>query len=171
MKLEDAQLDFIQTWGILGSEWGIPKSMGQIHGLLLTSHKGLSAEDVMDKIQLSRGNVNLNMRELIEWGLVAKKTKLGERKEFFQAEYDVWKMAISIVEKRKKKELEPVQELLRRLKDTKLDGKKDAVKHFESVLEELNDFVNQMDQLTELMTKMKNNLFFKKMIKVVSKKK
>lgn len=171
MKLEDAKMEFVQSWGILGSEWGIPKSMGQIHALLLSHKEGISAEDVMDSIQLSRGNVNTNLRELIDWGLITKQSKIGERKEFFQANYDVWTIARNIVEKRKKKEIEPVQQLLRNLKDESLEGNVDDVKHFKKMLKEIDDFVSQMDQLSELMIKMNDNLFFKKMIKVISKKK
>ena len=171
MKLEDAKMEFVQSWGILGSEWGIPKSMGQIHALLLSHKEGISAEDVMEGIQLSRGNVNTNLRELIDWGLVTKQSKIGERKEYFQASYDVWSIAKNIVEKRKKKEIEPVQQLLRKLKDQKLEGNKEDVKHFQKIVKEIDDFVNQMDQLSELMIKMNDNLFFKKIIKSLAKRK
>lgn len=73
MELNKAQNEFIQTWGALGSSWGIPKSMAQIHALLITSPSGLSTEEIMDRIQLSRGNVNINVRELVNWKLVSKK--------------------------------------------------------------------------------------------------
>lgn len=171
MKLEDAKMEFVQSWGVLGSEWGIPKSMGQIHALLLSNKEGISAEDVMESIQLSRGNVNTNLRELIDWGLITRQSKLGERKEFFQANYDVWTIARNIVEKRKKKEIEPVQKLLKSLKDEKLEGDKADVKHFQKMLKEIDDFVTQMDQLSELMIRMNDNLIFKKIINIIGKRK
>lgn len=93
MKLAEAKLEFVQTWGSIGSSWGIPKSMAQIHALLLASKNELSTEDVMETIQLSRGNVNINMRELINWNLVSKQSKLGERREFFTANTDIMAIA------------------------------------------------------------------------------
>ncbi|MDA9773346.1 transcriptional regulator [Saprospiraceae bacterium] len=171
MKLEKARLEFIQSWGIFGSDWGIPKSMGQIHALLLSHKDSVTTEEVMEQIHLSRGNVHANLQELIAWGLISKQTKLGERKDFFQAEHDVWTIAKNIVEQRKKKELEPVKEMLKSLKEAKLEGDKQEVKHFQTLIKDLEDFVSQMDQLTSLMTKMNDNIFFKKMFKVISKKK
>jgi len=98
MKLAEAKMEFVQTWGSIGSSWGIPRSMAQIHALLLASKEALSTEDVMDTIKISRGNVNINMRELINWKLVAKQNKLGERKEFFTANTDIMAMAQNIVQ-------------------------------------------------------------------------
>jgi len=171
MQLEEAKLEFVQTWGVLGSSWGIPKSMAQIHALLLSTNEGLSAEDIMSTIHLSRGNVNINLRELITWGLVSKKSKLGERKEFFEAQHDIWTMAKNIMEERKKREFGPVQEILSKLQQAEISGNEKDVEHFKMIINELHDFVNQMDQLSSLMVKMNNNLFFKKMIKSMSKKK
>ena len=170
MKLEDAKMEFVQAWGIVGSSWGIPKSMAQIHALLLSTNEGLSAEEVMETIQLSRGNVNINLRELINWGLISKKSKLGERKEFFEAQHDIWTMAKNIIEERKKRELSPVQDILTILNNEEITGSKDEVTHFKTMIKELSEFVNQMDQLSSLMIKMNNNLFFKKMIKTMIKK-
>ena len=96
MQLADAKTEFIQTWGSLGSAWGISRSMAQIHALLLTSATALSTEEVMEATQLSRGNVNINLRELVNWRLVSKQNKLGERKEFFSANYDIWSVAQNI---------------------------------------------------------------------------
>ena len=80
----------------------------------------MSTEEVMEMIKISRGNVNINMRELINWNLVAKQNKLGERKEFFSANHDIMAMAQNIVQERKKRELQPVLELLDRLKSDKI---------------------------------------------------
>ena len=168
MKLEEAKMEFVQTWGSLGTSWGIPRSMAQIHALLLASPEALSTEDVMEMVQLSRGNVNINLRELINWKLISKQNKLGERKEFFQAKYAIWDMAKNIVEERKRRELEPVQALLTALKQTKIVGDKKEVAHFNKVIKELDDFIGQLDQLSELMLKLNDNIFFKKMIKVMS---
>ena len=86
MNLPEAREKFIQSWGSLGSQWGINKTMAQIHALLLISAEPLTTEEVMEELQVSRGNANINLRELINWQLVRRETKAGERKDFFVAE-------------------------------------------------------------------------------------
>lgn len=167
MKLEDAKMEFVQSWGAIGSAWGIPKSMAQIHALLLISKDEMSTEDVMETIQLSRGNVNINLRELVNWNLIIKSNKLGERKEFFKAKHDIWDMAINIVKERKRRELQPIQSLLHTLKSEKIDGSADEVKHFKKMIKELDDFIGQMDKLSDLMVKLNGNIFFQRMIKTL----
>lgn len=167
MKLQDAKMEFVQTWGSIGSSWGIPRSMAQIHALLLASNEALSAEDVMETIQLSRGNVNTNIRELINWRLVSKQNKIGERKEYFAAQTDIMTVAQNIVEERKRRELSPVQDLLIRLKNEELEGNAEEVDHFRKLMVELDDFIQQLDQLSEIWLKLKDNFFFKKMIKTL----
>jgi DNA-binding transcriptional regulator GbsR (MarR family) len=168
MKLEDAKMEFVQTWGSIGSAWGIPRSMAQIHALLLASSEALSTEDVMETIKLSRGNVNINMRELINWRLVSKQNKIGERREFFTSQTDIMSMAQNIVEERKRRELQPVLTLLSTLKNEEIEGDIEEVDHFKNLMHELDDFIKQLDQLSEIWLKLKDNFFFKKMIKTMS---
>lgn len=168
MQLEEAKMEFVQTWGSIGSAWGIPRSMAQIHALLLANKEPLSTEDVMDTIKLSRGNVNINMRELINWRLVNKQNKIGERKEFFTAQSDIMSMAQNIVEERKRRELQPVLLLLDKMKNEELEGNEDEVEHFRKIMMDLDDFIKQLDQLSEIWLKLKDNFFFKKMIKTMT---
>ena len=112
MKLDEAKIKYIQTWGSLATSWGINKTMAQVHALLLVSTKPLSAEDIMETLQISRGNVNMNVRALIDWGIVTKEFVVGERKEFFVAEKEMWEVVKKIVIQRKKRELEPVIKVL-----------------------------------------------------------
>jgi predicted transcriptional regulator len=93
MVLKKAEEKFIAAWGAIGTQWGINRTMAQIHALLLISEKSLSAEEIMSKLNISRGNVNMNVRDLMSWGLVHKVLKFGERKEFFTAEKDIYKTA------------------------------------------------------------------------------
>jgi len=86
MEFKEAKNKYIQTWGALGSQWGINKTMAQIHALLMISIEPLSIEEIMDELQISRGNTSMNIRALIDWGIVFKESKSGERKEFFTAE-------------------------------------------------------------------------------------
>jgi DNA-binding transcriptional regulator GbsR (MarR family) len=80
MELAEAKERFVQTWGTLGSNWGINRTMAQVHALLLVSATALSTEEVMEQLQISRGNANMNLRTLIDWGLVRREGKTGERR-------------------------------------------------------------------------------------------
>ncbi len=80
MKFPEAKKQFIQTWGTLGSEWGINRSMAQVHALLLIAPKPLSADEIMEELSISRGNANMNLRDLMNWTLVSKQLVPGERK-------------------------------------------------------------------------------------------
>jgi DNA-binding transcriptional regulator GbsR (MarR family) len=106
MELQEAKMQFVSAWGSFGSNWGINRTMAQIHALLLVSHEPVSADDVMRELNISRGNVNMNLRELINWGLVDRVILTGERKEFFTAEKDIWNVARTILLERKNRVLE-----------------------------------------------------------------
>ncbi len=70
MKLEAAKQEFINSWGVLGTQWGISRTMAQIHALLLVTPDPIHAEAIMEQLQISRGNANMNLRDLMDWGLV-----------------------------------------------------------------------------------------------------
>jgi DNA-binding transcriptional regulator GbsR (MarR family) len=112
MELKEAKDKFIQSWGAMGSDWGINRTMAQVHALLMISPRTLCAEEVMEELQISRGNTNMNIRALMDWGLVFKELKVGDRKEYFYAEKDMWKVVRQIILHRKKKELEPMLKIL-----------------------------------------------------------
>ncbi|MEZ5301170.1 MAG: transcriptional regulator [Verrucomicrobiales bacterium] len=104
-KLEAARDEFITQWGAIGSSWGINRTMAQIHALLVTSPEPLSTDQVMDELRISRGNAHANLRDLVGWGLIRSVIRKGERKEFFEAEKDVWKMFCTIARERKRREM------------------------------------------------------------------
>ncbi|WP_295651831.1 MarR family transcriptional regulator [uncultured Mucilaginibacter sp.] len=83
MELAEAKQKFIDSWGTLGQEWGINRTMAQVHALLLVTPEALSTEEVMETLGISRGNANMTLRELMGWGLVDKQLKKGERREYF----------------------------------------------------------------------------------------
>ena len=99
--------EFIAQWGTLGSAWGINRTMAQIHALLMVSPQPLSTDDIMADLQISRGNAHGNLRDLVGWGLIRSVIRKGERKEFFEAEKDVWKMFCTIIRERKRREIRP----------------------------------------------------------------
>ena len=107
-NLEEAKNRFIHSWGEMGPQWGINRTMAQLHALLMISEKPLSTDDVMAELGISRGNANMNLRSLADWGLVRRTYVKGDRKEYFQSDKDVWNMFCRVARERKKREIEPV---------------------------------------------------------------
>jgi DNA-binding transcriptional regulator GbsR (MarR family) len=103
MKLAEAKNQFISSWGVLATQWGINRTMAQIHALLMISPDPLSQDDIMAELSISRGNVNMNIRELIDWGLVERVLIAGERREYFTAEKDIHKVAMQVAKERKRR--------------------------------------------------------------------
>lgn len=171
MQFEEAREHLIQSWGTLGSQWGINRTMAQIHALLMVTKRPLSAEDIMEILQISRGNANMNVRALIDWGLVQKTFKSGERREFFVAEKDIWEVFRRVTAERKKRELEPVVRALD--KASKVDKAKNSevdpeeVKEFTEMVGKLQEFVVRMDKLTERVAKADRNWFFKAIMRLM----
>lgn len=165
MKFDEAKHKFIQSWGVFGTNWGINKTMAQIHALLLISSKPLSTEDVMSELQISRGNANMNIRALMNWGIVYKTFKPGERKEFFVADKDVWEVARKISKERTKKELEPVIELLEELKQ--VQGNDVETQQFKETVGNLHNFTESMFNIVHKFIKSDKNWFFKKLLKFI----
>ena len=151
MDLKEAREQFIQAWGTFGSAWGINRTMAQVHALLLISHEPLCTEDVMDQLNVSRGNANMNLRALIDWSLVRRAMKTGERKEFFEAEKDVWKVATHITRERKKRELEPLVRLLDQLED--VPGATAEAKSFRKMTHDLHELTTRLDTLLDHSTR------------------
>jgi DNA-binding transcriptional regulator GbsR (MarR family) len=143
MNLQEAKNKYIQTWGSLATSWGISKTMSQVHALLLVSTKPLSTEDIMEELMISRGNVNMNVRALIDWGIVQKEYVPGERKEFFSAEKDIWELFKQITRERKKREIEPVVKILNELKDIQDDTEESEA--FKTVMKDLLKVTNKVD--------------------------
>lgn len=106
-NLKEARNRFIHSWGEMGPQWGINRTMAQLHALLMISEKPLSTDDVMEELGISRGNANMNLRSLVDWGVARRAFVKGDRKEYFQSEKDVWNMFCRIARERKKREIEP----------------------------------------------------------------
>ena len=86
MKLSEAKQQFVQSWGSLATQWGINKTMAQVHALMMCTSGPLNQDQIMEQLDISRGNANMNIRELINWGLIERVILPGERKEYFTAE-------------------------------------------------------------------------------------
>jgi len=108
LNLAAARREFVDLWGQMANHWGINRTMSQIHALLMISHEPLTAEQIMEELQISRGNVSMNLRDLINWGIVRRTSSPGDRRDFFTTEADVWSMFQVILRERKKRELDPL---------------------------------------------------------------
>lgn len=116
-ELRQAQDRFIAAWGQMGSAWGISRTMAEVHALLYVTGEALNTDDVMERLQISRGNASMSLRALLDWGVVSRSHKRGDRKEYFLAEQDVWTMARAILRERLKREVEPLMASLYEIRD------------------------------------------------------
>ena len=166
MKLETAKQQFIQNWGVLGTQWGINRTMAQIHALLLVSPEPMSADEIMHELQISRGNTNMNVRELMDWGIVEKVLKPGERKEFFAAEKDIWTVAMRIIKERKRREVEPILLALDQLKQIDGDQSDKDVKAFTDAITDIQKFAGQASKGVDGLVKMDEHWFAGTLLKL-----
>ena len=121
-NLHDAVDRFVHLWSDMAAAWGINRTMAQIHALLYAEARPLNAEDLMERLSISRGNASMNLRELMQWDLIRKISVEGERKEYFTAETDVWMIVSKIVQHRQQREIVPVLEHLRELVESLPDS-------------------------------------------------
>ena len=159
MEWQEGKEKFLQAWGALGSSWGINRTMAQIHALLMISPQSLSADSVMEELKISRGNANMNIRALMDWGLVYKELRAGDRKEYFIAEKDIWKVAKQIIKERRKREIEPVLTVLEDLKKVKGEKKDKHHKAFIEAVSNIEAVVEKTDFALDKAVKLDENAF------------
>ncbi|MEM1056893.1 MAG: hypothetical protein AAGI52_15320 [Bacteroidota bacterium] len=142
--------EFVRLWGEMASHWGINRTMAIIHALLYASGEPLDTDEIMERLAISRGNANMNLRALLDWGLVRKMHRPGSRKDYFEAEQDVWRLTTIIIEERQRREIAPVQ---RALSDVALDlrqseGEDPQEAAFAERIEKLVDVMEMFDDFT-----------------------
>lgn len=115
--LAQAQDRFIAVWGQMGAAWGISRTMAEVHALLFISGVPMNTDEIMERLQISRGNASMSLRSLTDWGIVSRAHKRGDRKEYFTAEQDVWAMFRAIVRQRTKREIDPMLAQLFEIRD------------------------------------------------------
>ena len=166
MELVEAKRKFIEAWGKLGSEWGINRTMAQVHALLLISPEALTTEEIMESLSISRGNANMTLRDLIGWGLVEKQHKAGERKEYFYADKDTWNIARQVAKERRKRELDPVLKILDEL--SKVEGNKNDAEYktFNKSITDINKLAKNVDKTLDTMLKAEENWFWGSIFKI-----
>ncbi|QXV66724.1 transcriptional regulator [Mucilaginibacter achroorhodeus] len=166
MQLPEAKQKFIETWGKLGSEWGINRTMAQVHALLLVTPDALTTEQVMEELSISRGNANMTLRDLMSWGLVEKQLKPGERKEYFYADKDIWNIARQVAKERRKRELEPVLKTLEELVQVKGDKNDPDFKTFNKSMTDINKMSKNVDRMLDTMLKADESWFWGSIFKM-----
>jgi DNA-binding transcriptional regulator GbsR (MarR family) len=115
--LIEAQDRFVAAWGQMGSAWGISRTMAEVHALLYITAQPLCTDDIMERLQISRGNASMSLRALVDWGIVDRIHRRGDRKEYFRAEQEVWTMFRAILRERMKREVDPALALLYDIRD------------------------------------------------------
>lgn len=170
MKLEEAKAAFIDQWGAMASTWGVPRSMSQIYALLLVQSSPLNTDDIMKELHISRGNISMSMKELMEWGLVYKVFKNGDRKDYFEAEKDIWVALCRIVQERKRKELDPAMRQIKRLRNVMdMDADPDELLAFNTALSNVYEMGKTSDKFLTTITDTKKVKLFKWLNKLKKK--
>lgn len=166
MELIEAKQKFIETWGKLGSEWGVNRTMAQVHALLLVSPEALTTEEIMKELSISRGNANMTLRDLIDWGLVDKQHKAGERKEYFYADKDTWNIARQVAIGRRKRELDPALKVLDELTQVPGDQNDPEYKTFNKSITDINNLAKNVNKTLDTMLKAEENWFWSSIFKI-----
>ena len=112
-QLRTAQDTFIRRWGEMGQTWGINRTMAEIHAFLYITAQPQCTDDVMERLNISRGNASMSLRALCDWGIIRRLHKRGERREYFESLSDVWEMFSIIAAERKRREMDPVLETIK----------------------------------------------------------
>lgn len=166
MNYEEAKIKFVSTWGSLGSLWGINKAMAQIQALLFISIQPLSMEDIMEELQISRGNTSMNLRQLMDWGIVTKELIPGERKEYFTTEKDVQELTRIIAKERSRREVQPVIKVLNDVSSITDDGT-EKTKELIKQTKALHDLTLNADTMINKLVSQKQNWITKSLIKLI----
>lgn len=164
--LIEAKDQFIAQWGSLGTAWGINRTMAQIHALLFVSDAPLTTDTVMEELTISRGNANTNLRDLVGWGLIRSVVRKGERKEYFEAEKEVWKMFCIITRERKRREVEPAIAILNACAQSTRGIQSKEGKAFNEQIKALLDFVQLADGLMTKVSRSEQNHIVPAMLKL-----
>lgn len=151
MDICEGKQKFIESWGKMAGGWGITPAMAQVHALLLISPEPVTADQVRAELDISTGNVSMNLRALLDWGLAYKASPEGSRKETYFAEKDLWKVIRQIIINRKKRELEPVLQVLDEL--AAVQETCPQSEHFCAVVRDIRKFSHKANQTLDTLIK------------------
>jgi DNA-binding transcriptional regulator GbsR (MarR family) len=115
--LDEVEQEFVTLWRSLSSLWGISPTMAQIHGLLFVTGATLTMDEIMARLGISRGNVSMNLSKLVDWGLVRRVHRRGDRRDYYESLADVWEMFTLVAAQRKRREIDPMLSTLRQCRE------------------------------------------------------
>lgn len=153
--LATVERDFVELWGSMSPLWGVNPTMARIHGLLFLTGRQMTADEIMERLTISRGNVSMNIAKLLDWGLVRKVHQPGDRREYYGSLGDVWEMFTTVAAQRKRREIDPLLNTLRRCKEQLAPeslGAAAAGDEVQARAQRINDllkFLTMMDSLAQ----------------------
>ena len=158
---EKSKALFVRRWGEMAASWGISRTMAEIHALMYISAKPLCTDDVMAQLQVSRGNASMNLRQLLDWGLIDRVHQRGDRKEYFVAETEVWEIFETITRERRRRELQPVVDTIDQCQEM-IEGCANGdltedVQVYRDRLNNMQDFLGTMHGLLNMVLKVKKS--------------
>jgi DNA-binding transcriptional regulator GbsR (MarR family) len=165
--LDDARDRFIAEWGGLGPAWGVSRTMSQIHALLMVSPESMNTDQIMGALEISRGNAHSNIQELCAWGLLRKLSRTGERKDYFEAEKDVWRVVQLILRERKRAEFEPALSTLSNCLESTKGLRDKESRAFRKQLKELQEFTSLADRLADRVARMESSTLLRWIARVL----
>ncbi|HSN14013.1 MAG TPA: MarR family transcriptional regulator [Anaeromyxobacteraceae bacterium] len=115
MRVTDTVQQFVEAWGAMGALWGVNRSVARVHALLMATEDPLSLDEIAERLQISKGNASMSLRELRTFGVVRQVEAPGDRRDFYVTEPDVWTMFFRILKERKRREFDPALEAIHRL--------------------------------------------------------
>jgi len=147
--VEESRSLFVRRWGEMGATWGISRTMAEVHALLFITGQPLCTDDIMQRLEISRGSTSMNLRQLVNWGLIRRVHQRGDRKEYFVSDLDAWEMFETIARERRRREVEPIIATIERcreginarrstLKGAELDEAEACVERLEGLLKFIN---------------------------------
>lgn len=158
MPLSPLKQDFVLHFGEMGSRWGINRTVGQIYALLFISSEPLNAEQITDALGISRSNASMGLKELQSWNLVRLKHFAGDRRDYFTTPEDIWEIVRTLVQERKKREIDPTLTKLRELEMQGTGGDdygEARISELRELIEMMTSFYDEMDKLeTERLVKL-----------------
>lgn len=162
---------FILLWGEMASAWGINRTMAQIHALLYAESEPLDTNTIMDRLNISRGNANMNLRGLIQWQLIQKVHFKGQRKDYYTAEKDVWNIVSVVIRERQQREVAPIkanlEDCLAHFDENSENSEEEL--EFRERIEQFIEFLEMFDRFTQALLpyiNKKNLKFLKHLVKL-----
>ncbi|MEX1033434.1 MAG: MarR family transcriptional regulator [Cellvibrionaceae bacterium] len=153
MKITPLMQKYILHWGEMGTRWGVNRTVSQIHALLYLAPEPLTAEAIAELLSVARSNVSTSIKELQSWGLVSVEQIMGDRRDYFTAKGDTWDILMTIMEERKRREIEPTLTLLRQCvleMEADMETPKQVQHKISSMLEFMTALTDWFDQVKVL---------------------